>query len=103
MDPDAGSAVLYDKLSVPAGKLRTEHIGIWDIILARMAAFIGGMDKEVASFLFVEKGAEQETAVKPGKTHPFYVCPGVDISQVAAIANDTHVVLMNRHIFFLSD
>src|ERR1700743_1873258 len=92
--PEPGSTVFYNKFPVLRSKFRTEHIGIGNIILTGGITFVGRVDKEVSPVVFIEQGAKQETAVEPGKTHPFYIGPGIDIGQVGAIADDTHIVLV---------
>jgi hypothetical protein len=60
---------------------------------------IGGADIEMSPVLLIEQGAKKKAAVKTGQAHPFDIRPGVYISQVGAVANDAHVVLVNRHTF----
>jgi hypothetical protein len=102
MDPHAGSTVLHYEAPVPACKFRAKHIRIGNIILDHGAGIVQRTDKEMPSLSLIQETSEEETAVKPGQTHPFDICPLIDIGQVRAIPDDAHLILVRPHDFLLS-
>jgi hypothetical protein len=97
VDAHPGSAVFHDELTVAAGELRAKDIRIGNIILSGAVSGIGGTDIKMPPALFIEKGTKKRAAVESGKAHPPDVRTGVYISQVGAVANDAHVIFVNRH------
>src|SRR5258708_210296 len=94
MDPHPGGAVFNDEAAVPALEFRAENIRIGNIILPGAALFVCRPDIKMTAFLFIQEGAEEEAAVESWQAHPFDVRPGVDIRQVRAISDDTHIVFV---------
>ena len=96
--PDPGREVLDDKSSVPAGELGAKHIGIGNIVLTDPVILPGRPDKEMTSLFLIEQRTEQEAAVEPRHAHPLDIRQEVDIGQIGAVADDTHIIFVNRHV-----
>jgi hypothetical protein len=94
MDPHPGGAVFDEEAAVAAGEFRAKNIRIGDIVLPGAALLVGRPDIKMSAVVLIEERAEEEAAVKPGHTHPFDIRAGIDISQVGAIPDDTHVIFV---------
>src|SRR5690606_35730735 len=79
-------------------KLRTQHIGVGNVILMTLV-FTNWCDGKLTALCRIQQSTKNKIAVKAGHAHPLNFGRMIDVGNVGAIAHDAHVVFVYAHLF----